>query len=212
MKYNSEIAIDISELAIDELFEDSPLKELPFVKIVYSIAKTGLAIRDRHMLKKTLKFIQKVDANNVDSNEYLKYKEKIKNRDKETFRELENVIIILDKVVEDEKALILANLYSAYINKKISYLEFKNLAVVLDNFLLFDTTNLELLYEADRQLKNMQDSYGPSNRLIALGMAYNISGYNRELDGSISFDVPDNDVAITEFGRKFYKYGFLYDD
>lgn len=37
VKYNSEIAIDISELVIDELFEDSPLKELPFVKIVYSI-------------------------------------------------------------------------------------------------------------------------------------------------------------------------------
>lgn len=164
------------------------------------------------MLKKTLKFIQKVDANNIDSNEYLEYKEKIKNRDKETFRELENVIIILDKVVEDEKALILANLYSAYINKKISYLEFKNLAVVLDNFLLFDTTNLKLLYESDRQLKNMQDSYGTSNRLIALGMAYNNSGYNREADGSISFGIPNNDVAITEFGRKFYKYGFLYND
>lgn len=205
---NTDFLVDIGEVGIDFIFDESPLIQLPFVKTVYSIAKTGIAIRDRHLLNKTLMFIKKLNANNLDSEEYEKYKKRLKEKDENIYKELEYVIIILDKMIEKEKSEVLANLYSAYINKEINFNEFKNLSLVLDNFLLYDKISLGILYNGDTKLKNMQDTYGSGNRLISLGLAYNINGYNRSPNGNISFSPPKNDISATNFGKKFYKYGF----
>lgn len=210
---NSDLLVDIGELGIDFVFDDSPLKEIPVVKTIYSIAKTGIAIRDRHLLNKTLIFINKLNSNNLSSEEYNEYKSKLKEKDKNIYKELEHIVIILDKLVEKEKAVILANLYTAYINKKINFSEFKNFTLILDNFLLFDEYNLGMLFKHDCQLKDMQDSYGTASRLISLGLAYNMSGFVRNpISNNISFNPPKNDVAITDFGRKFYQYGILNDE
>lgn len=112
---NSDLLVDIGELGIDFVFDDSPLKEIPVVKTIYSIAKTGIAIRDRHLLNKTLIFINKLNSNNLSSEEYNEYKSKLKEKDKNIYKELEHIVIILDKLVEKEKAVILANLYTAYL-------------------------------------------------------------------------------------------------
>lgn len=210
LESNKDLLMDISEIGIDFVFDESPLLELPIVKTVYSITKTGLAIRDRHLLSKVLTFINKLNSNNLENDEYEKYKQKLKQKDKFIYNELEYITIILDRIVQKEKAIILANLYSAYINKKITFTEFQNYSLVLDNFMLHDKYNLYLLYQHDCQLKDMQDSYGTASRLISLGLAYNLTGYRRNpLTNNISFNPPENDVSITEFGKKFYKYGFI---
>ena len=204
LECNSDLFTDIGEIGVDFAFDESPLIELPFVKTVFSFAKTGLAIRERHMINKTLKFI------NIRSKEYENYKKKIENNDKDLYQELEHIVLILDRIIENEKADILANLYSAYVNKKISWGEFKNFSLVLDNFLLYDRVSLSLLYERPRQLKDTEDSIGTTSRLISLGLAYKISLYRRDvMTESISFVLPQNDVAITEFGKKFYECGFV---
>ncbi len=56
----------------------------------------------------------------------------------------------------------------------------------------------------------MQDGFGISSRLIALGLAYNINGFSRNpITNSMSFNPSKNDVGITEFGKKFYQYGIV---
>lgn len=210
LECNSDVLMDIAELSIDEILADSVLKEIPFIKTVYSLVKTGLAIRDKHMAKKTLIFIQKLLTNDIEEKAYEEYREKLNNKDPETYKQLEYITIILDKLIETEKSKVFANLYTAFVNKKITTSEFQNLSTVLNNFLLFDLTNLKLLYEQDRKLENMEDKYGSANRLISQGLAYQLSGFSRSpLSGNISFNPPQNDISLTEFGRMFYKYGFL---
>ncbi|MDV4636304.1 hypothetical protein NNF28_10020 [Enterococcus faecium] len=210
LESNADLLMDIGEIGIDFVFDDSPLIELPIVKTVYSITKTGLAIRDRHLLSKLLTFINKLNTDNLTSEEYEKYKQKLKQKDGFIYQELEYIIIILDRMVQKEKALILANLYSAYINKHITFNEFQNFSLVLDNFMLWDKYNLYLLYQHDCQLKDMQDSYGTASRLISQGLAYNITGFRRNpISQNISFNPPKNDIAITDFGKKFYEFGFV---
>lgn len=210
LECNSDLFTDVAEIGLDFVFDESPLAELPFVKTVFSFAKTGLAIRERHMINKTLRFINKLNSNNIDSKEYDEYKQRIKDNDKELYKELEHIVLILDKVVEKEKADILANLYSAYVNKKVSWGDFKNFSLVLDNFLLLDTTTLRMLYDRPHQLNDMEDSVGSASRLISLGLAYKINPYKRNpITKNISFIPPKNDVAITEFGRRFFQYGLL---
>lgn len=207
---NKDLLMDIGEIGIDFVFEDSPLKEFPIVKIVCSVAKTGMAIRERHLLNKTLSFIKKLNSNNLDSEEYELYKEKLRRKDKILYRDLEHVLIILDRLLEKEKASILANLYSAYINKKLTFDDFKNYSIILNNFLLTDLNDLEKLYNHDCQIQDMQDGHGTANRLISLGFAYTITGFTRHsLNRNMEFNPPTNDIAITEFGRKFVMYGLM---
>ena len=56
VNYNIDTAMDFSEIGIDSLLDDSVFKEIPIVKSIYGIARTGFAIREKHMLKKTLIF------------------------------------------------------------------------------------------------------------------------------------------------------------
>ena len=51
-----DIMIDYLQLAITDIFEDHLLSEIPVVKTIAAICKTGLAIRDRYFAKKLLAF------------------------------------------------------------------------------------------------------------------------------------------------------------
>ena len=58
--YNLDVALDLTEIGIDSLLDESFLKELPLAKTIYGFTKTGLAIREKHLLKKTLVFIKQL--------------------------------------------------------------------------------------------------------------------------------------------------------
>lgn len=53
-----DMSMDYAELALDTIFENGVLKEIPIVKTIYSIGKMGFNIKDRHLLKEQLVFIQ----------------------------------------------------------------------------------------------------------------------------------------------------------
>ena len=63
------------------------------------------------MLKKTLVFINQLNNNGLSNEKYIEYKEKLKNKDEFAFKELEYALIIIDRYVELNKNIILANLY-----------------------------------------------------------------------------------------------------
>lgn len=101
---NCDFLMDLGELGIDFAYEESTLKEIPIVK-------TGIVVRDRHLLNKTLIFINKLNSNNLSSEEYENYKRRLKEKDKILYRELEHIIIILDKFVEKENIKYINNYY-----------------------------------------------------------------------------------------------------
>ena len=107
--YNLDTAIDISELGLDSLLDESLFRDLPIVKIFYGVTKTSIAIREKHLLKKTLIFINQLNNNGISNKNYQEYKEKLKNNDKEILRELEHALIIIDRYIDTNKNVILAN-------------------------------------------------------------------------------------------------------
>lgn len=200
--------IDIGEIGIDSVITDELIKQFPFAKIIYSVSKSGIAIREKFLLKKTYLFIKQLSENNVDNVEYDKYKAKLKNNDKYLFEELERIIIILDRIVEPQKAVILANLYSTFINKNLSIQELQDFYMILDNLLLNDIQNLKLLYKSERMYNEEKDHKGVTNRLISLGLAYKVSDifYDQEKQ-SLTLPTTEYKVILTEYGKKLFKYG-----
>lgn len=207
INYNLDTAIDISELGIDSLLDESLLKEIPIIKTVYGLTKTGFAIREKHMLKKTLTFINQLNSDGLSSKEYNDYKEKLKNKDKSLFKELEYVLIIIDRYVELNKNAILANLYFNYIDKKINWSQFQELSIILDNIFIEDLDELEIIYQKREITMNDINNKVKFRRLKTQNLVEDIETMLRMPDGGIRHFFDENDYQITNLGDILYKYG-----
>jgi len=66
--YNNSIkdlSVDITEIGVDVAINEGILSEVPIVKTVVAIGKTGLAIRERNLMKQTIAFINGVNEGTI---------------------------------------------------------------------------------------------------------------------------------------------------
>lgn len=207
VNYSVDTAMDLSEIGIDSLLDDSIFKEIPIVKTIYGVAKTGFAIREKHMLKKTLIFINQLNNNGLSNEKYIEYKEKLKNKDEFAFKELEYALIIIDRYVELNKNIILANLYFNYIDKKIDWNQFQELSIIVDNIFLSDLEELEKIYQKRAITMNDINNKISFRRLRVQNLVEDIESMLRMPNGSIGMYYNENDYQITLLGSLLYEYG-----
>lgn len=207
VNYNVDTAMDLSEIGIDSLLDDSIFKEIPIVKTIYGVAKTGFAIREKHMLKKTLVFINQLNNNGLSNEKYIEYKEKLKNKDEFAFKELEYALIIIDRYVELNRNIILANLYFNYIDKKIDWNQFQELSIIVDNIFLSDLEELEKIYQKRAITMNDINNKISFRRLRVQNLVEDIESMLRMPNGSIGMYYNENDYQITLLGTLLYEYG-----
>lgn len=207
VNYNLDIAIDFSEIGLDSLLDESILKEVPLIKAAYSIAKTGFAIREKHMLMKTLIFIDQLNKNGVSNENYIEYKKKLKAKDKFLMKELEHVLIIVDRYVELNKNKILANLYFNYIDKQIDWEQFQELSIIVDNIFLSDLPELENIFMKKAITMNDINNKISFRRLKTQNLIEDIESMRRRSNGSIGMYFNENDYKITLLGELLFKYG-----
>ena len=93
------LSMDIVEMGLDSVIDNEVLKELPFVKTVYAITKTSLAIKEKFLLKKFLNFIKTFNEHEVDEKEIYKRKKAIDNNEKWIYEEIEFLMIYLDIMI-----------------------------------------------------------------------------------------------------------------
>lgn len=207
VNYSVDTAMDLSEIGIDSLLDDSIFKEIPIVKTICGVAKTGFAIREKHMLKKTLVFINQLNNNGLSNEKYIEYKEKLKNKDEFAFKELEYALIIIDRYVELNKNIILANLYFNYIDKKIDWNQFQELSIIVDNIFLSDLEELEKIYQKRAITMNDINNKISFRRLRVQNLVEDIESMLRMPNGSIGMYYNENDYQITLLGTLLYEYG-----
>lgn len=207
VNYNLDTAIDLSEIGLDSLLDDSILKEMPLIKTAYGVAKTGFAIREKHMLKKTLTFIKQLNDNGISNKNYIEYKEKLKNKDKFVFKELEHILIIIDRYVEANKNKILANLYFYYIDKQINWEQFQELSIIVDNIFIGDLDELEIIYQKKYITMHEIKNRVSFRRLKVQNLIEDIESMLRMEDGSMGMFYNENDYKITLLGELLFKYG-----
>ena len=205
--YNLDTAIDFAEIGIDSFLDESLFKDLPLIKTIYGIAKTGVAIREKHLLKKMLVFINQLNNNGISDENYQKYKEKLKSNDKFVFKEIEHVLIIIDRYIEVKKSIILANLYFNYIDKKINWEQFQELSIIVDNIFLSDLNELENIYLKQSIAMNEIKNKISFRRLKVQNLVEDIDSILRTPDGRIGMYYNENDYRITELGILLFKYG-----
>jgi hypothetical protein len=147
------LGIDIAETGIDSLLESEVLKNIPIVKTVGALAKVSLAIRDKHLLKKLLCFIETLNQGNANPEEMEKRKEAAHNNEKWLRKEIELITIHIDRLDELEKAQLTAAFYIEYINQKISWIQYREYLAIIERVFFQDFIQLLNIYPILRRTK-----------------------------------------------------------
>ena len=194
---------NLAEVGLDSIMEEGFLREMPFISNVISVYKIQKSIRERHYIKKLGIFISELNQGCVDEGKRQRIKSKIEESPKKRKKELEYLLLLIDRYIAEGKAAMLAKLYLAYLDKLISWDEVAKYAEVIDRLLPGD-------YEAMQEThwNDMNDSLVPDSlmRLIGLGMVI-----SHDKDAAVPNTVGllfipsarTKDYELTAFGQKF---------
>lgn len=128
-----DLAQDYAEIGLDALLSSELVKEVPIVKTAIAFFQTGLAVRERYFVKKILVFLKEFHGNFSDSEQARAFREQIDNEPTFRLRVTEHLLVIIDRLLDTEKAQILARLFHAHVHRDLTWDQFVDLSVVLDS-------------------------------------------------------------------------------
>lgn len=195
---------DCIELGIDSFIKDGTLKEFPIVSNIVSGFKFAKNIYDRNLLKKTLTFIDELNKGTLSRDELIAYQSTILNNPKRCEDELGRVMIYLNSFIDDEKSIMLAKLYKAYIKELIKWDEFCEYAEIINRIFIQDLKILKDIYN-----KVIVDDTGPNKFRIERLYSTGLVGWNPKVMFSFGEqEITENKVNISSLGKKFVEIVF----
>ncbi|MBD2385263.1 hypothetical protein [Cylindrospermum sp. FACHB-282] len=137
-------AFNIAEVCGDKLLEnlqDETLSKIPIIKSVYSLVKSGFAVRDYLFIKKILSFVSGFKEVDDKFRKSLEDKYTDPEYRQKMGQELINALTMFDQI---SKADALFKVFAAYIRDEINYQEFSQYSYILQNI---DLNNLRIFRE-----------------------------------------------------------------
>lgn len=192
----SNLVSEYSEIGLDSILEDGLLKDLPIVSTVVSLYKIGKSFRERHYISKLALFLFEFNNGIANEEKLNEYRQKIKSNEKFRHKELEYVLVLIDRYVTEDKPGMLAKLYMAYLDNKINWVEFTMYSEVIDRFLLPDCRTLTAKIDNYIVQQNMGDE--SILRLVALGLV-------TETNDNALFRISENgNISVSAASMKRY--------
>jgi len=127
-------ASSLAEAGIDALLDDGLLRDIPVVGTLVSLARAGIALRDRIFAKKVARFLLQISE--VPEEERRQFHEELGRNPKGTKALGETLIVLLDRIDDFEKARLLAKSFVALLQKKIPEDDFHRLCRAIDRVIL----------------------------------------------------------------------------
>ncbi len=165
-----DLAIDYLDIGLDMITNSEIIDAIPVVKTFVSLNKGMMSIKERIFAKKLLVFISEINSGQVSSEALIKRKIAIKKGEKWIKKEIEEIAVFLDRFDFVYKASILAKLYIALINEKISSDKYLNMLPVIDKWQKYDNNLLERIY-TEYKKGTLNISYGERNYVIMIDAA-----------------------------------------
>lgn len=157
-------ANDYAEVGLDQLTDmifagtiPNVLRELPVVKTIVALGRTGTNIYNAFRLKKQLVFLQTVNAGNPDPQGIAKRIKAAKENANWFRREVEQIAVYLERHTHEEKTKLQALIYLDYLSglfteeKYIEYLD------ILDQLFICDIPQIVEYYEFKRKREAVEE-------------------------------------------------------
>lgn len=171
---NFDNALDYAELGLDSSVSNEVLKEIPIVKTVVGVAKTGLKIKEIFFCKKILSFLKQFHSGMLPDDKMTEFRVKFEDDKKYQEQVLEQVMIYNDRFSRVEKSKIFANLFLAHLNGKFDWEALMSLTECLEklNILGINDFLSEMESQPEPFHKGHQLATDEPGFLIAAGLGY----------------------------------------
>jgi hypothetical protein len=128
-KLGEETAIEMADIAIDQLLDDDLLKELPFIEWGVKAARVTRMIRDRLFLRKVMSFVNNLRTPSAKRQEF---RDKLAGDPKLRKKLGEVLLIHLDHLNDLDKPEYTARMYDAMLAGQIAFAQFRKLIDAID--------------------------------------------------------------------------------
>lgn len=190
---NFDIAHDYAEIGLDSFVNDDILKEIPIVKTVVGIVKSGLKVKEIFFTKKILTFLKEFHSGKLPDEKFEKFQNEFNKDEKYRKKVLQEIMIFNDNFVQVEKSQVFANLFAAHLNEAFGWDDFVNLSYCLNQLNMFGTP---LFDDMSKFKKPFYGSlYDDTKQLYPL------------LNNSGMISIWGNHLDITVYGLFMYHYG-----
>jgi hypothetical protein len=190
---NFDNALDYAEIGLDAFVNDDILKEIPIVKTVVGVVKSGLKVKEIFFTKKILTFLKEFHSGKLPKVKFKKFQEEFNNEKKYREKVLQEIMVFNDTFVQIEKSQVFANLFSAHLNESYGWDDFVNLSYCLNQLNMFGTP----LFDDMAKFKTPYYGaiYDDTKQLYPL------------LSNSGTISIWGNHLDITPYGLYMYHYG-----
>ena len=138
----SDVLEELSEVELDRLLNNEIVKDIPVISTAVNICKGIMGIRERAYLKRLQQFINAMNQGIATSDKVEYYKKRLTNK-KQRNKELEYILLLIDRYLQIDKTIFLAKLYLAYLDETIKWDEFVTLSEIIDMIMPEDYTVLQ---------------------------------------------------------------------
>lgn len=157
---------ELPEFTLDMFLNNGTFKDFPLFSSISAVYRVGKSLGEFANYKKLIAFIEAINNGIVDEQKRSDYAYKIKTNERFRSKEMEYILVLIDRYVGIEKPKMLAKLYLAYLDGRIIWEEFTMFAEVVDRFLPMDYKML--LHDQVTTIRNIGSE--PLLRLMALGL------------------------------------------
>ena len=156
---------EYSEVAIDAAIGGEALDAIPIVGTLTKGGRAILSIRDRLFINKLGVFLRRID--DVEPEERKRFVDELENT-KRGERLAEELLSLVDRIENKEKAKIVGELFKDHVRGKIEYSNFNLLCVVVDRTYIMDLHMLRHVYnKLDEVQAHLGLVFGPYRVLEA---------------------------------------------
>ncbi len=196
--------VEIAEIGLDGVLEDGLFKDIPIFGTIASICKTGLNLRERHLIRQTALFLKAFNDKTIAKEKIQRYRDDLEKNPGKAEKEIGRVILLLDRMLEKQQAIILGKLYNAYISESLSWDEFVELTEA--NARMFVSDYNELKEIVSSPIKQDTDITSQVlykiHRLESLGLV--VENSTRWHGTYIFYNKSETRFETTPLGKKFY--------
>lgn len=193
-------AANIVQMGIDALLKDGAFQGIPIVATVASVYKIGHSIKELHYIKKLAQFVFAMNFGVETEEQRQYYIDRIQEDRDRANKELEYMLVLIDRYLQISKVDMLVKLFLAYLRKEITWDSFSMYSEVIERLMPCDFETLERIDS---------DTYIPSKdslmRVSSLGILEYIGEHHglsvSKEDGNLYDSFEEARYALTDFGR-----------
>lgn len=161
-----DLTADIAEAGLDQLLEDGIVKDIPILGTLIRLQTSIGLVRDYIFTKKVARFL--VGLAEINPSERTKFLKGVEQRN-ETEKLGETLLLLLDRLDDFTKPVLLAKIFRAYIQRGFDLSTFRRLAKVVDHLSPEAHEALRAFYAPNRQGSQIGGEY--MSQLASVGLA-----------------------------------------